>query len=855
MDQDDLDLLEDLLEEEGVEPLVDSAAIEPLHAADAPASFQQRRLWFLHELEPDSAAYNIATALRLDGSLDHSAFNAAVDATVRRHEILRTVFENRDGEPWQKVLPPGPTDLVLDDWRTRPSAEQEEALGPLIKLESRARFDLATGPLFRIRLVRLAEQDHVLLLTMHHIIADGWSLGIFVGEVMRFYQGILSATAAPLPDLRVQYTDYAAWQRKTLDATRFEEQFRYWETQLQDLPTLNLPTDFRRPRVQTFNGDVLTFQVPRDIARVLRSLGREGSTPFMMLAAAFVVLLARYTRQRDIVIGTSIAHRDDRDTQALIGFFVNMLVLRVDLSGDPTFREVLARVRKVVLDGFDHADLPYETLVERLQQSAARFDLEVFVQEGADGLDGVFNYNTDLFARETIVRLSRHFTTLLSSIALDPDRPVSRLTLLDEKEARALITHDRKRIEVTDTIHARFARQAAMHARRTALRLGSRAMSYAELDARANVVAHRLVEMGVGPDTLVGLWMERSLELVVGLVAILKAGGAYVPLDPAYPKDRIAFMIEDSRVAVIVTTAALGSGLPQHDARVLLVDAVSHDVARLSVEAPHVTVHPENAAYVIYTSGSTGRPKGVVVTHANVVRLMDATHPWFNFNESDVWTLFHSYAFDFSVWELWGALFYGGSVIVIPYDVSRSPDDFYNLLCDEGVTVLNQTPSAFRQLIQAEKALAREGEVALRYVIFGGEALDLASLEPWIDRHGDESPRLINMYGITETTVHVTYRPIRLADVNPLARDGSTGPGTLPDDCQAASWSFRAAPTIRSRSAASGSSFPRSKQCWPKAMPSSRCSSPSAKIGPATSGWSRMSLPAQEQGRSTSRNG
>jgi amino acid adenylation domain-containing protein len=818
---DDLDLLDELLEEEGLAPARDARAIARRGAREAPASFQQRRLWFLHELEPSSAAYNIATALRLDGALDVAALQAAFDRLVARHEILRTLFQDRDGEPWQRVLPPSPVHLVIEDCVTQPcGAQAPSPVQARIAEESAAPFDLTKGPLLRATLLRLGDEQHVLLLTMHHIIADGWSLGILIGELMEVYRATLEERAPRLPELPIQYADYAAWQKEFVDGALIDTQLAYWETQLRDLPVLELPTDFRRPKVQTFRGDVLPFAVPADVADALK---RTGETPFLTLVTAFFVLLSRYTRQRDVVIGTSIAHRDDHDVQSLIGFFVNMLVLRVDLSGEPTFRELLSRVRQGVLDGFDHADLPYETLVERLQpvrdqsrnplyqvaftmlnapmpdvamdglrvtslgnQSAARFDLEVFMHESAEGLAGAVSFNTDLFTHGSVEALARHFVTLLAGIAADPDAPISRLPLLEEDEARALVARPEPPSFPVEPIHERFARVAARHAQATALRFDGRTMTYAELDARAEAAAGRLRDLGVGPDVLVGLWMERSFELVVGILAILKAGGAYVPLDPAYPRDRVTYMLEDSRVGVIVTTAELAASLPETSAVVVVLSPASRQVASLVEEIPRCAredggagAGPGSAAYVIYTSGSTGRPKGVVVTHANVVRLMDATDHWFGFNDADVWTLFHSYAFDFSVWELWGALFYGGTLVIVPHAVSRSPEEFYNLLCDERVTVLNQTPSAFRQLIAAEVAGGREGEIALRYVVFGGEALDLASLEPWLDRHGDDFPQLINMYGITETTVHVTYRRIRLGDVK--RRLGSVIGVSIPD--------------------------------------------------------------------------
>jgi amino acid adenylation domain-containing protein len=824
--QRDLDLLEELLREEGVEETV-APRIRRRHAGEAPASLQQRRLWFLARLDPDSAAYNIATALRLTGVLDVPALERAVALLIRRHEILRTTFCERDGYPWQIVSPAAPVQLPCEDWRDRRMEAGD--LDALVRSESHHRFDLERGPLLRIRLTRLADTAqglpiHILFISMHHIIADGWSLGVLIGEIVASYRSFRHGQIPSLEELPVQYADYAAWQHEQLDEGALAAQLRYWQRQLHNLPIVDLPTDRPRPRMQTFAGDLVPFGVPADVARRLRQLARGGTTLFMVLAAAFGLLLARHARQREVVLGTSIAQRDDRQTHGLIGFFINMLVLRFELAGEESFSRLLDRVRAVVVDAFDHADLPYETLVERLQlerdptrnplfqialtllnapesqldinalsvetiaqQSAARFDLEVFFHEQEGGaFDGVLSFNTDLFLRPTIERLARELCTLLEDIAADPGRPISDLRLISAAEEQALVAAGhRQTVAVRDCIHQRFARQVGATPELIALELGGEpqgpasSVTYAELEAWTNATAHRLVAAGVGAEVRVGLWLERSIELVVAILATLKAGGTYVPLDPAYPQDRVTYMVEDSGLGVIVTSRALAGRIPVPDPLVITIDDVPRPAPDEHVSPPCPSVHPDNAAYVIYTSGSTGKPKGVVVTHANVMRLMDATDSWFHFGRKDVWTLFHSYAFDFSVWEIWGALLHGGKLIVVPYEVTRSPDEFYDLLCDRGVTILNQTPSAFRQLIDAEARLAREGELNLRTVIFGGETLDLSMLEPWLDRHGDEFPHLVNMYGITETTVHVTYRRIRLADV--ARRRGSVIGVAIPD--------------------------------------------------------------------------
>jgi amino acid adenylation domain-containing protein len=532
----------------------------------------------------------------------------------------------------------------------------------------------------------------------------------------------------------------------------------------------------------------------------------------MVFLAGFSALLHRYTGQEDILVGSPIAGRSSPMVEGLIGCFINTLVMRTDVSGNPSFRELLTRVREVALGAYSHADVPFEKLVADLQprrdmsrsplfhvalalQSApkaaevtesvstitsagALFDLTLFIVEGQDGFEITAEYNTDLFDGETIARLLTHYQNLLEAALAEPDRPVAGLSMLTATERHQLL------YDWNDTgtepagvgpLHELFETQVAQHPDATAVASDEASVSYAELNARANRLARHLRDLGVGPDTLVALALERSVDLVVAILGVLKAGGAYLPLDSTYPADRLAFMLEDAAPHVVVTSAALLGDLPASTARVVCLDRDRAALDALPDGNLPGKVGPENLAYVIYTSGSTGRPKGVMVTHGNVSRLLSATDRWFRFGPADVWTLFHSFAFDFSVWEIWGALAYGGRLVVVPYWVSRAPEAFHELLHREGVTVLNQTPSAFRQLIDADSDAAPDC-LPLRLVIFGGEALDLTSLRPWVERHGDDRPALVNMYGITETTVHVTYRRIMSVDVG----SGSGSPIGVP---------------------------------------------------------------------------
>ncbi|MFT3764380.1 MAG: amino acid adenylation domain-containing protein [Minicystis sp.] len=775
-----------------------------------PVSFAQERLWFLDQLDPGDASYIVPMALRLEGPLDARALEQALSEIVRRHEVLRTTFTLVDGRPVGVLQPAASIAIPIQRWPALSSADREEAARREVAAESRQPFDLAKGPLLRARLFEIAETDYVLSLTMHHVVSDAWTQGVFARELAALYEAFASGRPSPFPELAIQYADFAAWQRGWLRGEIEDKQLAYWKSQLAGAPSaLDLPTDRPRPPVQTHAGGRRTVVLPGELLTRLQGLARrEGATLFMTLLAAFDVLLHRISGQTDIVIGSPIAGRTRAETEGLLGFFVNTLVLRAKMDEDLPFRELVRRVRDACLGAYAHQDMPFEKLVTELAperdlsrtplfqvmfalQNAgsggvslpgltvrgfgadtltAKFDLTLVMGESPSGLVASFEYNADLFDAATIDRMAAQLRALLEGAVTRPEAKLWELPILSEEERRRLVVEWNEPaldFPARMCLHAWFEKQVDATPDAPAVTFEGKSFSYRELDERANRVAHALVKRGVGPEVLVGLCMERSGELLVALLGILKAGGAYLPLDPDYPKDRLAFMVEDSKVPVIITQASVAGVLPASSAALLRIDGDAAEIAAEPASRLPRTAKPESLAYVIYTSGSTGKPKGAMVTHHNVVRLFDATNHWYGFGPSDVWTMFHSYAFDFSVWEIWGALLYGGRVVVVPYWVSRAPDTFYDLLISEGVTVLNQTPSAFRQLVHAEESVdvAKRAAIKLRYVIFGGEALDLADLAPWWDRHDDKAPQLVNMYGITETTVHVTYRPVGRADL------------------------------------------------------------------------------------------
>ncbi|MFF3731965.1 amino acid adenylation domain-containing protein [Streptomyces sp. NPDC002476] len=786
-----------------------------------PLSFAQQRLWFLAQLEGPSAVYNFPLALRLRGRLDQSALRAAVADVVHRHESLRTVFPEDGGHVRQDILPD-----VVPEFDVVPCVESE--LTARLTAVVRHEFDLTREPALRTTLFTLDATDHVLVLVLHHIAGDGWSLAPLARDLATAYAARRDGREPGWSPLPVQYADFALWQRELLGDDRdpaglAARQTDHWKRVLSGLPDeIRLPADRPRPAVPTHLGGRVPVRVAAASHARLATLARERQTTmFMVLHAALAALLTRFGAGEDIAIGSPVAGRTDAALDDLVGFFVNTLVLRTDTSGNPTFRELLDRVREGDLAAYASQEVPFERLVEALNPERslarqplfqvmlalqntpgaelslpgltlsveeipvdlARFDLTLHLHEtrGADGeargIEGVVEYSAELFDRATAEGLAEGFVRLLEAVADDPGLPVGEIGLLGPAQRTLVLDEWGGRRQSapaasTATIGERFAEQAGRTPDATALTMDGAHLTYRELDERANRLARLLIDRGVGPETVVALLLPRSARTVIAVLAVLKAGGVYLPLDPSHPARRLAFAIEDTRPVLALATAETASALPA-DLEVIELDEsgesyAAHPGHGIADDERTAPLTPDNAAYIIYTSGSTGTPKGVVVSHRNVMRLFSAAAGTMSYGPSDVWTLFHSYAFDFSVWELWGPLLHGGRLVVVPHDVSRSPEEFLDLLVAERVTVLSQTPSAFNLLMEADRSASRQqGRLALRYVVFGGEALEPRRLEGWFERHGESAPVLVNMYGITETTVHVTQHALNRASTLP----------------------------------------------------------------------------------------
>lgn len=761
-----------------------------------PTSFAQQRLWFLDQLDRKSALYNVPMATRIEGELDVPALERSIDAIVRRHEILRTTFRAVDGEPMQVIAPPQPVRLPVVDLRmlaTREEREREAARW--LREEARTPFDLEAGPLLRATLLRLDDAAHVLMVNAHHIVTDAWSHGIFMRELAALYTAFRAGKPSPLADLPIQYADYAQWQRDTLRGEAIERELAYWKKTLAGAATLELPALRARPAAPAHNGAMLPVELPGPLTAALKKLSAgESVSLFTTMLAAFQLLLFRYTGQEDVSVGSPVANRNRAEIEGLIGFFLNTLVMRTDLSGNPAFRELLGRARATVLGAFAHQELPFETLVETLQptrtlnqnplfqamfvllggeentwsapglqltpitveEADAKFDLMLNLTETGGRISGWLVYDTDLFDEPMMRRMIGHFQTLLESIAADPDARVEELPMLTDAEKHKLL------VEWNQTarpypgqkgVHEIFEEQAARAPGAAAVVDGKEQITYGELNARANRLARHLQKLGVAPGACVGICMERSIELITGILAILKAGGAYVPLDPDYPRDRLAHMLADTRAAVVLTRRELGKMLPDSGARLVFSD--SEDFSHEDAANPGLPSSGEDMAYVMFTSGSTGTPKGAAILHRGISRLV-VNADYVQFRADDVVAHVSNTAFDAATFEIWGALLHGARLVILQKESLLSPRGFTQLVREKAITVLFLTTPLFNQMARE----VPDGFATLRYLVAGGDALDPRAARAVLGS-GRAPEHLVNGYGPTEATTFAVCGDVR----------------------------------------------------------------------------------------------
>ena len=801
----------------------------------APLSFAQKRLWYFAHLTPeDTVTHTLKFEARLLTPPNIPALKYALDTLVQRHPMLRTTYRDLGGgtpvQQTRKELPPAFEVFDSAEW-------SRDEIGQKMQALSGQPTNLRKGPILRCYLFALPRGRYIFKLLLPYLAADIQSLELLMDELSELYIAAKNNETMTMPPIESTYAEYVRWKLNMLAGKEGKRHRAYIDKVMAgDVPVINLPFDRPRPPRQTFNTSSLFLTLTTTVTQQVKAFANaEHISLHGLLMSLFFVLLHRYTGQQDILIGSPRSEQGHRRYKGVVGYFDNPLPIRTQFTENPTFRHFCRAMQQTIWEAFDHEEYPSHHLAHQyhlardashpplfqaifimqephqrrnispflLGQGGDRIELDglimqsvgfddkarIFVDlqltlfEEHGSLTTLWQYNTDLFDEETIARMGECFRILLQGALADPELRISDLPLMTAAQREEiLITWNQTAAAYSKDkcLHQLFEEQVERAPDATALVFEQQRLTYRELNARANQLARHLKTLGVGPETLVGMYMDRSIEMIIGILGILKAGGAYLPMDIVYPQDRVAFMLEDSQTPIVLTRQKFADRLPQTNSRqILCLDNNWMPFAQEQEDNLVSETTAENLAYVIYTSGSTGKPKGALITHYNVDRLFKATDQWFGFNEHDVWTFFHSYAFDFSVWELWGALLYGGTLVMVSYERSRNPEAFYQLLYEQHVTVLNQTPSAFRQLIRAEEALGVSEQLALRLIIFGGEALEMQSLQPWFEKHGDTMPQLVNMYGITETTVHVTYRPLTINDVKKSA--GSVIGVPIPD--------------------------------------------------------------------------
>ncbi len=775
-----------------------------------PASFAQQRLWFIEQMLSGNPLYVIPLVFRLTGLLQRSHFNQSIQAIVRRHEILRTSFDVIDEQLFQVIAPDLQVPLELTDLRALPASTREDTALEQIWQKIQQPFHLDKGLLFRVQLWQLRDDEHLLMMALHHIIFDEWSSGVLIQELGKLYAAFIEDNSVALPELTIQYADFAHWQREWLQGGVLNSQLRYWKQQLTDVPMLNLPGAVSRSsaqchRVQRHRGASQLLELPQSLLDALEELSQQaGVTLFMTLLAAFQTLLHRYTEQTDIAIGSPIANRHRSELEGLIGFLVNSLVLRTNLAGDPTFREALDRVREVTLAAYDHQDLPFEKLVEELQPirslgqnplfqvvfalqntpmeqlvlpglvlspveletRTARFDLELYVWkctgnfrnlwgkgwQQSDGLRGVIVYNADLFDAMTIASLRRHFQTLLEGIVANPNAHLSALPLLTAQERQDLLQHwheNQSSYPANTCIHALFEAQVKQNPTAIAVKFKDQQFTYQALNQGSNQLARYLQRLGICAEMLVGICLERGIEAIAAMLAVLKAGGAYVPIDPSYPLERQQFMLEDAGVTVVLTQADWANSLQSNKTTVVCLEQAWDTIAQEADDNLPNSGTAEQLAYVIYTSGSTGTPKGVMVPHRAVNRLVCETN-YVQIEPGDRVAQVANLAFDAATFEVWGALLNGAQLTGIERETTLSPNDFVTELQQQQVNILFLTTALFNQTVSQIPDAFR----SLKYLLFGGEKVNVDRVRSVLQE--GKPQHLIHVYGPTENTTFST---------------------------------------------------------------------------------------------------
>ncbi|QSJ15010.1 amino acid adenylation domain-containing protein [Nostoc sp. UHCC 0702] len=775
-----------------------------------PVSFAQQRLWFLDQLIPNNTIYNVPTVIRLTGSLNLTALEQTFNEIVRRHETLRTTFIVLDGQPLQAITPSLTVPIAVLDLQELPAEQQEIQAKCIVTADIESPFDLSSGPLLRVILLVLSQTEHILLLNMHHIICDDWSIGVLIRELGTLYAAFTQNQPSSLVELPLQYADFAHWQREWLQKEVLQTQLTYWREQLNGISILHLPTDKPRPAIQSYQGGTQFLELPKKLIDALEKLSQQaGVTLFMTLLAAFQTLLYRYTNQEDIAIGSPIANRNHSEIEGIIGFFANSLVLRSNLSGNPTFRELLGRVREVTLGAYSHQDLPFEKLVEQLQpernlshhtlfqvvfgfQNApmsalelpglvpslmnidlkkTRFDLELHLWkcsedfrslwgrnwQYSEGLRGIIVYNTDLFEQATISRMVEHFKTLLSGIVANPEQKIANLPLLSEVERhQVLVEWNNTQADYPQNkcIHQLFEEKVQQYPDAIAVDFNNHQLTYQELNTCSNKLAQYLQKNGVCSEISVGICISQSIEMIIGLLAIIKAGGVYVPLDFSYPQERLSFILEDAQIAVLLTQENLLKHFAGFSKPIICIDKDWEIISQEKEGNPQSNLNSDNLAYIIYTSGSTGKPKGVAVPHKAVNRLVCNTN-YIKLSPSDKIAQASNASFDAATFEIWGALLNGAQLVGISKDVTLSPHKLALQLREKGINVLFLTTALFQQVVRdVPQAFA-----TLKYFLFGGETVDIKSIKK-IFKHG-ASNHLIHVYGPTENTTFSSYHYVQ----------------------------------------------------------------------------------------------